>query len=79
MEKSLLEKPLDAPVVSKVSAFCGATIFTTRLNPADTPIGYIYIFFILISPYMRRFPLEIFGLNHFMHLFIYVPRLFGKA
>jgi len=38
MEKSLLEKPLVAPVVSKVSGFCGATSFITKVNPADTPI-----------------------------------------
>jgi len=35
--------------------------------------------FILISPYMRKSPLEIFGLSYFIHLFTYVPRLFGKA
>jgi len=77
MEKSLLEKPLVASAVNQVSTFCGATSYTTILNPAYTPIWYI--FFILISPYMRRFPLEIFGLNYFMHLLIYVPRLFVKA
>jgi hypothetical protein len=38
MEKSLLEKPLDAPVVSKVSAFYGATSFSTKVNPPDNPI-----------------------------------------
>jgi len=35
--------------------------------------------FILISPYMRRSPFEIFGMIYFIHLFIYVPRLSGKA
>lgn len=44
MEKSLIEKPLFAPVVSKVSAFYGATSFTMKLNPADTPIWYLFSF-----------------------------------